>query len=500
MRCKALAATLVAAASCVGASSVYGVSFDSPLAAEGEFELRISGRILLIIEPGDVDLELSWPGPVAGRNHTRIEARLSGPGVSGQQASDAVPLGGWNGRDILARGAATTPMSTVEIEAQEIVVKATSGALQARAGGRAPCWPNLVDPDTDHYRPWREGRCLPGGIAWRLASGSGFSVTSDSLQGLEIQGVEWLCGSVDCPPPSGPADLDGTTSSVTSMDLVARTFMVLNGTQVGSIHLNTPNLMVYGLSREADLFHDGVVRLPGFVGPGADAAGDQTLRANGTMTFSGLQATGDGSRVSGAWTPPSVVFLDEAPLVTTQKALAAIAGAGILALLAKLALALLTKTRSAPALAHPRRRVLHAFIEAHPGATFREVVRGTSIPTGTARHHIAVLKHANLIMEKPHNQTLRYFENHGRFNDSWNSVVILREPDLHALHQWLLKNPGAVQKEILEWATSKGWGRSTTQHRLKRLEAEGLVKMTPRGRWKEYTAQQRAPVPASRQG
>jgi predicted transcriptional regulator len=148
----------------------------------------------------------------------------------------------------------------------------------------------------------------------------------------------------------------------------------------------------------------------------------------------------------------------------------------------------LAARRAGDPLEHPRRRRIFAYIQAHPGATFREVARGAAVATGTTRHHLTVLKRQRMIVERPHRSTVRFFENHGRYDATWASVVLLREPPLRHLHGWLARNPGAAQKEVLEAMALGGWSRSTTQHRLERLVAGGVVESRLQGRRKLYQA------------
>ncbi len=250
----------------------------------------------------------------------------------------------------------------------------------------------------------------------------------------------------------------------------------------------------------------GGARLPGVddqtcLRLGCEAGDLPTIRIGEAVALRDLQMGEDpdslrASVVTGA----NLVLLDEAVLPWLP-APAAVAGAGLLAGLligVKFAVGLLTSRRPAKLLVHPNRRRLYNFIQRAPGATFREVVRETGIPSGTARHHIQVLCQAGLICERAHRSTLRYFENNGQHDDSWNSVVLLREAPLARLHAWLVHRPPAYQKDILLEASSWGWSRSTTQHRLSRLVDGGLVTIAAQGRLKRYQAHAAAPLPSGR--
>jgi len=191
---------------------------------------------------------------------------------------------------------------------------------------------------------------------------------------------------------------------------------------------------------------------------------------------------------------------DEVPVApallsgSTVAATSAALGLGALVVAIRFVIPLLTTPKEP--LSHPRRARIHAYIVEHPGATFREVARAVDVPTGTTRHHLNVLKRGRLIVEHPHRATVRFFENHGRFDASWRREVLLREPELASLFEWIEAHPGAPQKDVLN-AMEDGlkWSRSTTQHRLLRLQAEAIVHVKSQGRRKTYWAQAGKPVP-----
>lgn len=144
-----------------------------------------------------------------------------------------------------------------------------------------------------------------------------------------------------------------------------------------------------------------------------------------------------------------------------------------------------TRISQEEALEHPKRQVIYDYVLKAPGATFREVVRETGYATGTTRHHLTILKRSKAIMEQKYAQTLRYYENHGKYDDSWDTVALLREPELAELHEWLMANPGMNQKSII---AAFDWSRSTVQHRLNRLVDGGLAVIRPMGRQNLYEA------------
>lgn len=147
-------------------------------------------------------------------------------------------------------------------------------------------------------------------------------------------------------------------------------------------------------------------------------------------------------------------------------------------------------TRLAPqdALATPRRRQIMDALQSNPGIAFRELSRLIGLPAGTLRHHLNVLCRARFIVERRYGATLRLF--HAESDANWVELALRRDPALAVLHDWLKLNPPATQRKILETMSAKGWPRSTTQHRLRRLTQAGLAIQIPRGRFKLYSAAQ----------
>ncbi len=139
------------------------------------------------------------------------------------------------------------------------------------------------------------------------------------------------------------------------------------------------------------------------------------------------------------------------------------------------------------ALENPRRRSLISRIRRHPGATFRELLRRTEIPSGAARHHLEILKRCSLIDEKRFHQTSRFYLPGSASDQHWRAIAVLREEPLAELHELVDAEPGLRQVDIIDRARDDlGWSRSSTQHRLQRMEDEGLVRSVRMGRIRRY--------------
>jgi predicted transcriptional regulator len=259
------------------------------------------------------------------------------------------------------------------------------------------------------------------------------------------------------------------------------------------------DLMIFsGLEHQVSV--DGVIRLPqASTNPGCTSCNwpsNHTLLAEGRIQLTEVKQSPGRSLQASFGGDLRALQLDERPMafatlfgIESAAAVSIVAGLAIFKFLAS---AFFTKLKGDP-LEHPRRRRIFDYIKDHPGATFREVARGVEIATGTTRHHLTVLKRNGVIMERPHGSTTRFFENHGKFDASWTSVVLLREPPLKLLHEWLSANPEVPQKDVLEAMAVHGWSRSTTQHRLQRLVEGGMAELRLQGRLKIYKAS--APKP-----
>jgi predicted transcriptional regulator len=168
-------------------------------------------------------------------------------------------------------------------------------------------------------------------------------------------------------------------------------------------------------------------------------------------------------------------------------------------LLANLALVLFTRMTDDQALEHPNRRRLLDHIVQDPGINFRGLVRVSGIAAGTTRHHLTILVRSGLVAEQGYGSTRRFFA--GSAGGGWEHKVLLREPGLRRLFDWVAASPGATQMQVLDAMAAAGWSRSTTQHRLQRLAEGGAVQVRWQGRYKRYwTAAAKAagdPLPRS---
>ncbi len=169
--------------------------------------------------------------------------------------------------------------------------------------------------------------------------------------------------------------------------------------------------------------------------------------------------------------------------------LALLAGLAAMAVmpLATLGISLLipmfTRVQSDDVLDNPNRRLAFEYVVENPGTGFRELLRGTGMASGTARHHLSILQDRGLVIERSTGASVRLFEANHRFREAWEEIVLLREDPLSQLLAYIESSPGQCQQDILEHCQHTWqWSRSTTQHRLRRLVQGGLVMCHTMGR------------------
>ncbi len=391
-------------------------------------------------------------------------------------------------------GAATT--SSVFVKGANLTLRLQDAQVAIQDAKLAP--PALVRENQDLFqdRPARFEKLVPEGRT--LLAGQGMllqGLTADGDIYLEEHGLDLACQGCPTGPDREEQHFDESGVHVMKRTLRFHQFIVNDG----MLRLEGRLRVVAFGGLAPTLAITGAARLPqvsGLACQECPTEGNQSLTLTGSFLFKELTVD-DGPRarttlsgdVQGA-------RIDEADissqaLVSSRVAVAAAATLGLAAFIKFLAVPLFTRLSKKEALEHPKRQVIFAYIQEHPGANFREVARGTGIASGTVRHHLTVLERAGHVVEHPHQGTVRLFENHGKFDQNWSDLVLLREPPLGQLHAWLVGHPSSPQKDILEAFELQGWSRSTTQHRLARLAEGSVVSVRLQGRLKIYAVAER---------
>jgi predicted transcriptional regulator len=314
---------------------------------------------------------------------------------------------------------------------------------------------------------------------------------------IETLNATGACHSGSCPMPFSSSRLQ---QSGTSLDRLE--YLRLDGP--GSLNATGKAWALAAVSPELSASLVGVMRMPGLEMNGSCAVSScfqghgETLQTRGQLELESLTWSAEqGRRIRGSiYLTNGNARLDETAIDSSLLGTASIVGIGVagvgLATFARVLAPFFTRLTKEQALEHPRRRRIFEYIQQNPGANFREVARRTGIAAGTVRHHLNVLARSDIIVEHQHGSTVRLFENLSKFQANWADHVLLREPSLGELYDWLKANPGAPQKAVLEGMEPQGWSRSTTQHRLSRLVDGGLATIRLQGRLKIYTALDRS--------
>ncbi|MES2155041.1 MAG: hypothetical protein V4510_07885 [bacterium] len=472
------------------------VSFAIPAAAGGHENATAVTRLILWFMadgPDAVTLRAENLGGGTLVNHTMQNVRAMRNGTlgggwmgPGQDAPRQDPAP-WNDLSLDFRRPGS---SSLVLVADRIDFRTTGRAAIANSNeGIGPLLPTVIDeplavrvpdvPDNETYLVWANGR------------GEMFTLNATGVRQLEWFNASTECTQRPCPPPGGRTRIAAPSlagSEVTVDHLSHQEFRTNGG------NLTAQGALDFALAGGPafDVEVDGWVRLPLASASSCaqcDGPHNQTLLASGHVILGGLHSTGPRSAAAGFGGELQDARLDESPAPATLVSGIAVTGEAVLGLAALLVLLrFLAPLLTAPQdpLAHPRRASLHAFICEHPGASFREVCRSVRIPTGTTRHHLNVLKRAGLVIEYQHHSRMRFFENHGRYTETWRHTAVLRDPELANLRSWIEAHPGAPQKDVLNAMETCGWSRSTTQHRLARLQNEGIIAVRFQGRYKTY--------------
>lgn len=506
--------TVVIAASfilLVQSVSALPVAFHSPGNLEATDFRATGGQWLLVVfQPSDDAGFLDAPVGAHHANVTSVHAaRVKEPnqGVADINVHNETSESDL-GPDVISFSPARMGLASVYVEAERLEVGAQGivGELNTKDASS-----NTEDFSRPEDRDSRVRGHLPGGehavVAIQPASSPAnpFSLRANSVRYVEWYNLGSACEQTrqGCPSNGGPSIQQMELPSRHTVSTERHSHETLAGT-LGALELRGEMVYLAFGGERLDASIQGFLRLPlatvGQTCPDCMSPDNQTLSLSGNVTLSGLQMGVGGSLQGNVSGDLDSARFDEAPIdPSALVGLGVTVGVGVavgggLLLVKSLLLPFVTRLREADALRHPRRRAIFDYIHANPGANVSEVVEGTGLASGTLRHHLSVLKRAGQVVERPHGGTLRLFENHGRFDADWNTVVLLREPVLAKVHAWIAANPRSPQSAIVQaLAQTEGWNRSTTQHRLKRLVAGGLVEIRQQGRLKLHSVVERPP-------
>jgi predicted transcriptional regulator len=389
------------------------------------------------------------------------------------------------------------------IEAEEI--RWASSELVAKIEGisQGACLNSFVPPDILQSRNARFETHCPGPTVITGGTAGNLTMEARGVHRIEMHGLQTTCYHMSTGYCPDGRDVDSHSFGNELASVHAKTFQYhefqFGESNAPNLLLNISKTYVSAGSQDLTLRFSGHGRFP--LAHGQDCPftcpEQETLRVAGSGRLTQLRW--DAPKLSaGLRSDSGTIYLDERVAGWTrppQPLAAATATVAALAIIKFLVAPFFTRLSKEQALEHPRRRKVFEYIQQNPGANFREVARRTGIAAGTVRHHLNVLARSDIIVEHQHGSTVRLFENLSKFQANWADHVLLREPSLGELYDWLKANPGAPQKAVLEGMEPQGWSRSTTQHRLSRLVEGGLATIRLQGRLKIYTALDRSSNP-----
>ncbi|MEA3190545.1 MAG: hypothetical protein QOD77_1127 [Thermoplasmata archaeon] len=482
MRAAACVLLLMLLVPAAAAADGLDLSFGVPAQAVGEHDATgLRWALLVLHGPSAFHLDADAGG--AWTNHTVVTSGAGTPVPVAAPPTTVPALALDAGFPADAWGSLYLEADAIELRTAAATATWTRAAVGDALDGLLPAGLPL-----GAYRPAAHAVPLDGPAA--VLAGAGFTLAAAGVRRLEWHGAAVACAQAGaCPDGGGSwAIVPGLANAHAYTDLA-----VPAGTLAGS---GTVAALAMGSDR-LDLAVRGTLRLPGVAAQGCAAgaatacpADGQTVLAEGNLTLAGLGPGPEPGRLRGRLAGMGAVAFDEqaaAGLGWTPVAVTAVAGGAILGLgvLAKAVVALLLRRREAPE--HPRRRRLEALVLAEPGLTFRELQRRTGWANGVTLHHLNRLVRAGRLARRRHGNTVRYFENHGRYDRDWKRIVQARDPDQAWLAGWIAAQPGATQGEVVAHARAeRGWSRSATQRRLRGLVAAGTLAEEWHGRTVHY--------------
>lgn len=333
------------------------------------------------------------------------------------------------------------------------------------------------------------------GVGLGLAAEGGiFRLTADGIRRAEWFGAEVSChGEGECPAGGGKWSESAGSPRGDSLTVARLSWMDL-GADGGRATVEGSALALAAGGASPDALVRGDVRLPGATAPTpcgeCQSLDDGTLALTGEVSLarlSQLEGGRPGAELGGMAT---TARFDEArvdPGLLGLGALpAAVAGVAAVAVAWKL-LALFSRALRDP-LANARRREVYQAILANPGLAFRDLLRLTGLANGVALHHVRTLVRHGLIARHAVGNTLRLFENHGRYDKDWRTVAALRDDEARLLHAWLKARGRCRQLDAIAAARDWGWSPTATKRRLAGLVEAGLAASARHGRVRWYEA------------
>lgn len=145
---------------------------------------------------------------------------------------------------------------------------------------------------------------------------------------------------------------------------------------------------------------------------------------------------------------------------------------------------LFTRFEGREVLKHPNRIQLYTLIAANPGVRLQDLCQETELSRTAVTHHLRLLEQQHLIVSERMGRSRHYYENGGRYErEKKDAYAVLQNDRSKDIAQFILRNPGTIQKSLCESLDVRA---SIAHWHVKRLEEAALVEAVREGRTVSY--------------
>jgi predicted transcriptional regulator len=479
--------------------------FGMPATLSGAVEATNVGWAIALMDDEGTTTEVSQAGSLSLREFTvnsfgEFRVGVNSAPAQERETSESRP------EHPPAFNLASAGPSSVYVEGRlTIDLNSVDGILQVPLGH---CLTWILWPEDDNKTTRYDKLCPESGpaVLVRMNDESSFEFTGANVTRIQWHGMSASCSAEPCPPGGDREDISPSLPPPNYVRTRRYRFEDATGSNA-TVHTTGPASLVLFGGTLMDLQVNGWLRLPLASGTSACdsclSPQDQTFFASGNLSLEGLSVGEDRrlqAHVDGDYT--NVRFdeaaVDPALLKPVLTGAAVVVTTVAAAVLAKLALsALFTRRTEDVLLQNPRRRRLFEVVEQNPGIHLREALRLAELPSGSGRFHATQLVRNGLLAERRVGSTLRLFVAKLSAADDWAGRAALRNARFKPILEFLARHPGSSQKAVLDaLRQALGWNPSTTQGRLSRLVADGVVNCAQQGRFKLYRLARPLAAPA----
>ncbi|MES2154441.1 MAG: winged helix-turn-helix transcriptional regulator [bacterium] len=489
MRAAALALVAVLAAA-PSVAAGHDVSFFSPAQLGGEITVHNATWVFVILETGQGHGTVTWPSAAVSNRTQPIAVRI-----------DQSPIVTWTGNpgepryDNWTSGPTTSQLGFGARGSAHLLIEADSIEMTASADASLFVPAELSMGRMISHREYTnfvDHQAPTGTIALADASAQDIRIVAHGLRYVQWAGASVNCSNPvsRCPDGGGQREYAASPTGIHSYEMSLEEIQ----TQGGALTFDIPraNAVVGGASESIAI--RGWARLPS-----ATTSGPCNPCSDGTVTLEGNSTLSDLRRVDERHIRGSVsqqdghAFVDESnvPLFRDGPAstVALATGAAVVGLIG--AWKFLAWLLSRPVLESSRRQRIYSFIQENPGANFREIANALSLHQGNLSRHLLILARADLVVQHRSANSVRFFENHGKFDVTWRETALLRDERNRTLLDVVESLGPSTQGDIVRAMAARGFGRSAVQDRLYTLEKAGLVTQERRGRATAYSTPQK---------